>query len=223
MAKRTPPPEPVEEATPSLRLKRLEIVRFHVPVEGITPLVMHAWSQKAKDEMMSKGGPAKPKKQRPQRDPEADYQAARYLLEQPRSDGWTDGVPAVAFKAAITGAARAFDGVTMTALKQFIYVVGEAPRMLVPIQGKPEIREDMVRVGSGLNTSADIRWRPQYWPWRVDLIVQWPGHLFDVESMVSLIDAAGMGGVGEWRPTAPKSTTGHLGMFQVVAGEVEKA
>lgn len=221
MAKRIT--QDVEQPTASIQLKRLNRVRFHVPVEGITPLMTHKWSEKAIKEMLDKGGPAKPKRNRDQRDPTGDFEAARYLLGQPRKDGYTDGVPAVAFKAAIVAAARAFDGVTMTALKQFVYVHGEPPEMLVAIQGKPEMDVRPVRVGSGLNKTADIRSRPMYWPWRCDLTVEWPEHMFDVNSMVALVDAAGMGGICEWRPTSPQSLTGSLGQFQVVAEEVKQA
>lgn len=230
MAKRTPsrlpakPSRRAEKAQPAeeeadlsqpIRLKRLERVRFRVPIIGETPLILHQWSEKAKREMMEKGGPAQPKKQRDKRDPDADYKAARYFLDEPRSDGLTDGVMAVAFKAAIVQAARAFENVTMTQLKQFIYVHGEAPRMLVPIIGKPVMREDMVRVGKGLNKTADIRWRPEYWPWSVDLELEWPSTVFDIESILTLLDAAGIGGIGEWRPTAPNSMTGIYGKFRV--------
>ena len=31
----------------------------------------------------------------------------------------------------------------------------------------------------------------------------------------ALVDAAGIGGVGEWRPTSPKSATGSYGTFRV--------
>lgn len=204
-----------EQGLPQIKLRRLETMRFTIPVVGVTPLIIHQWSEKAKREMLEKGGPAAPRKQKEKRDPEADYQSARYLLDQPREDGLTDGITAVSFKAAIVQAARAFDGVTMTALKQFIYVEGEPPKMLIPIIGKPQMREDMVRVGKGLNKTADLRWRPEYWPWKVNLVVRWPAAVIDIDSVVSLIDAAGQGGVGEWRPTAPQSMTGIYGQFRI--------
>lgn len=227
MAKRTASktpenPETPDEGLPQIKLRKLDVVKFTVKLTGITPLIIHRWSEKAKREMMEQGGPAKPKRQREKRDPDADYNSARYLLEQPRKDGLTDGIPAVSFKAAIVQAARAFEGVTMTALKQFIYVEGEPPQMLVPIEGKPQIREDMVRVGKGLNKTADLRWRPEYWPWSVSLIVRWPSAVFDLDSIVSLLDAAGQGGVGEWRPTAPQSMTGIYGQFAIDASDIRK-
>jgi len=213
---------PAPESVAQVKLQRLEMLHFTFHLEGVTPLIIHQWSEKAKREMMEKGGPAKAKRIKPQRDPDADFNEARYLLNQPREDAHTDGIPAVAFKAAIVQAARAFEGVTMTALKQFIYVEGEPPEMLVPIIGKPQRREDMVRVGKGLNKTADLRWRPEYWPWAVNLVVRWPSAMFEKESILTLLDAAGQGGVGEWRPTAPQSMTGIFGQFRVVEGELRR-
>jgi hypothetical protein len=217
MAKVTAPSSPAEgeESVAPLRLQRLEMLRFTIPVVGVTPLITHKWSEKSKQMMLDKGGSAQAKTIRPKRDPEQTYQDARYRLEEPRTDGLTDGVPAVAFKAAIASAARAFTGVTMQNLKQFVYVEGEPPDMLVPIVGKPQMREDTVRVGSGQNKAADITWRPMFWPWSAELTIRWPSAVLDLESMVSLVEAAGLGGVGEWRPTSPKALTGTYGQFRI--------
>ena len=43
--------------------------------------------------------------------------------------------------------------------------------------------------------------------------------MIDEASVIALVDAAGMGGVGEWRPSAPKSATGSYGQFRVASGE----
>jgi hypothetical protein len=180
-------------------------------VEGVTPLIVHNWSRKAKQEMLDKQmGKAKPKKD--PKDPTADYNDSRYRLDNKR-----DGFPAVAFKSAIVGAARLFEGITMTALRGSIFVYGEGPELLVPIVGKPEMREDMVRIGSG---TADIRYRAAYYPWSAKLKIRWVESAFTVEQMLALVNAAGIGGVGEWRPS--KSAGGQYGMFTVTDGNVTK-
>lgn len=188
----------------ALTLQRIETRIIQIPIEGITPLIVHAWSEKARA-MMANSETVKRKKE--PRDPEGDYQAARYLLEDGR-----DGFPAVGFKAAIVGAARLFEGVTMTALKQWVFVQGLGAQQLVPIDGEISRREDMVRVGQGV---ADIRWRPQFWPWRATLAVEFVANAITPSSILNLVDAAGIGGVGEWRPSAPKGMTGTYGRFAV--------
>ncbi len=201
-----------QETTPesALKLERIGVRRIEVPIQGVTPLIAHAWSEKARAMLLAPSG--QPRKKKEARDPDGDFNAARYILPGDR-----DGFPAVAFKAAMVGAARLFDGVTMTALKQWLFVNGEGPQQLVPIEGVRSRREDMVRVGMG---SADIRWRPQYDDWSATLLIDFVATAIAPESVLALVDAAGIGGVGEWRPSSPKGATGSYGRFRVadVAG-----
>jgi len=104
----------------------------------------------------------------------------------------------------------------MTVAKIAIRVIGEGPEQLVAIEGEPHMREDMVRLENGV---ADIRYRAGYWPWSAILKIVYNSNILTLESLVNLVNAAGMGGVGEWRPAAPKSATGTYGTF-AVAGEV---
>jgi hypothetical protein len=114
--------------TPEATIVRVKRETALFPIVGTTPLITHAWSEKAKQEMRDKQtGKAKPKKDA--KDPEADFQASKYRLPDGR-----EAFPAVAFKAAIVNAARLFEGITMTELRQTVYVHGEGPNLLVPIQ-----------------------------------------------------------------------------------------
>ena len=196
-------------ASTALTIQPIQISRIKVEVVGRTPLIVHNWDEKAKEEMRSKGDPNVTPTKRGKRDPEAAYNASRYHLP----DG-SDGFPAVAFKAAIADAFRFFEGsgIKKVNLKQSIFVRGEGPQQYIPIIGEPEMREDMVRVGMG---TTDLRWRAQYWPWSVVLDIEYMPSMIGAEALVNLINAAGYGGVGEWRPSAPKSATGSYGMFEV--------
>ena len=197
----------VQDATTkaTLRLERIQTSRLEVPIVGIAPLIMHAWSEKARNQMMQT---ETVRKKREPRDPDGDFEAGRYRFPDGR-----DGVPAVSFKAAMVAAARFFDGATMTALKQYLFVLGEGPQQLVPLTfDSVSRREDMVRVGNGV---ADIRWRPQYDNWSAVLYVDFVSSAITPSSVLALVDAAGIGGVGEWRPSAPKGATGSYGRFRV--------
>jgi len=196
------------QAISLIPIKRLTIM---VPVEGLTPLITHRFSEKAKRQMLEDQVKTKTKTKRPPQDPEAEYMAARYIMDDER-----DGFPAVGFKAAIVGAARLFDGISMTALKQGIYVGGEGSEQLIAINATPRMREDVCRVGMG---TANLRYRPEYSPWSALLPVTFVPSMIDESSVIALVDAAGMGGVGEWRPSAPKSATGSYGQFRVASGE----
>jgi hypothetical protein len=197
------------EAEPTIRLRRLERTVFEIPVRGTAPLIANRWSEKAKQMMLDAQQSAARTKKDP-KDPVANFEAARYRLVDGR-----DGIPATAFKAAICDAGRFFDGITMTDLKRMIYVDGEVAgqEKLVPLTyGDVIMREDTPRNANGV---ADLRYRPQYWPWSATLRISTVKGQFDDESLYALVDAAGLGGVGEWRPSAPKSKTGTFGTFEV--------
>mgnify|MGYP003144557230 CR=1 FL=1 len=178
-------------------IDRIASETIKVPIVGTAPLIVHRFSEKAKQMMLDNmTGKKSPKKSK---DPKAEYEAAAYRFEDGRY-----GFPAIAFKLATVSAARFYprNSVTMTALKQFLFVhgeIGDQGDMLVPILGDgPRMRESVVRVARG---GADLRYRPEFVNWSVELIVTYVSSALTRGSILSLIDAAGMGvGIGEWRP-----------------------
>jgi hypothetical protein len=157
--------------------------------------------------MRDKQTGAKAQPLREAKDPAAEAEASLYRLADGRP-----GMPATAFKAASVGAARLYDGVTMASLKAALFVNGEGEDQLVPIVGEATMREDTPRNSGG---TADLRYRYAFWPWSALLVVTFIPALIDVESVINLIDAGGNGGVGDWRPSAPKSLTGTFGRYEV--------
>lgn len=191
----------------AINLSRIERETVSVIVQGTAPLIVHRFDEKAK-QMMLEAQQTKTRAKKEAKDPIACFEASRYRLEDGR-----DGFPAVGFKAAIVGAARTFDGISMVQVKQLIRVRGEGSQQLVPlIAPEPIMREDVVRVGMG---TADLRYRAQFWPWSVELLVDYIPSQISVESIVALVDAGGIGGVGEWRPSSPKGATGSYGTWEV--------
>jgi len=196
----------------AINLRRLDRITAVIPIVGVTPLIVNRWSQKARDMMLEKQQTAaRPKKDA--KDPESLYEGSKYRLLDGR-----DGFPATAFKAAIVHAARLFSGITQVQVKQTVLVTGDGiddrGDQLVPITfGSVLMREDTPRNANGI---ADLRYRAQYNDWSGVLHVQTIGGQFDELSLLALVDAAGIGGVGEWRPTSPKSATGTFGTFKVV-------
>jgi hypothetical protein len=115
------------------------------------------------------------------------------------------------------GACRLFDGLPMTQAKLAIFVEGEQNakgETLVRIEGEPQMREDMVRLETGV---ADIRHRGWFPTWRAVLTITANTNILSRAKLYNLVNAAGMGGVGEWRPSAPKSASGSYGRFRVAA------
>lgn len=185
-----------------IEIQKIEAETMIVPIRGTSPLIVHNFSEKSKRQMLdSQQGKKKVKEIR---DPQAEYEAAFYRIH---NDGGPDsyGFPVTAFKAATTGAARFYDkSVTMTSLRQFMFMHGELtkadPQQLVRIEGEPRMREDVVRLG-GPSRSADLRYRPEFTDWSTSLKVTYVKSALSRDSVLSLIDAGGLGiGVGEWRP-----------------------
>jgi len=176
-------------------IDRIAAETLSVPIVGTAPLLVHKFSEKAKrqmlDNMQGKKSPKQPK------DPRAEYEAAFYRMK----DGGY-GFPAIAFKAATVSASRFYGkSVTMTSLRQFVFINGEPGedgQQMVPIVGEAQMREDVVRVGMG---GTDLRYRPQFLEWSTTLLVTYVTSALTRDSLLSLIDAGGLGvGVGEWRP-----------------------
>lgn len=195
-----------QQESADIQIDQIAAETLRVPIIGTTPLIVHRFSEKAKKKMLDDMQGKKTPKQA--KDPQAEYDAAFYRL----TNG-DYGLPAIAFKLATVGAARFYGkNVTMTALKQFLFFqgeVGEDGRALVRIEGEPRMREDVVTVGRG---GTDLRYRPEFLEWRTVLEVTYVKSALTRNSVISLIDAGGMGvGVGEWRP----EKDGDFGTYRV--------
>lgn len=198
-----------------VEISQIESETLLVPLIGTMPLIVHNFSEKAKRTMLDNmQGRKAPKTIR---DPQAEYEASLYRLK----DGY--GFPVTAFKAATIGAARFYgNDVKMTELRQFIFMHGEVtdddPQALVPIHGEPRMREDYVRLSM---SSTDLRYRGEFPEWSTELRVTYVRSSLSRNALLSLIDAGGLGGVGEWRP-AGKKTSGEFGTYKIdVTREIE--
>lgn len=175
---------------------------------GDTPLITHAWSEKARRDMLSKQTKAVKEKGKETRDPEGDYRNSLYEMG-PDSYGF----PVTGFKAAILSMAHKDKGLARSEAMKNLFIDADMVRVrpalagaicdmpLVRIWGSdPEMREDMVRVGSGLNKTANLSYRAQFTHWAVNLHLRFSESAIPQGHLVSLIRAAGASiGVGEWR------------------------
>lgn len=202
--------------TQDIEARPISIVRLHrktvlVPIIGITPLIVHRFDEKARKIMldnMQRSEKAQVRAKKDPKDPKAEYEASRYRM----ADG-SDGFPATAFKTAMVDSARFFGKeVTMVQLRQVLFVQGTGPDQLVRITGDISMREDAVKVGMG---GTDLRYRAMFSDWSATLEIHFLESQIDLSSVVNLIDAAGNGGVGEWRPSSPKGKSGTYGQFAV--------
>jgi len=194
----------------SITIPQLETVTVHVPIVGLSPLIQHAWAPKSIAAILKGMGPKSDiTTKREPKNPKAEFEAAKYLLE----DG-SPGHPCVAFKAATVNACSLYGkDVTKVSMKTALFFHGEGPQMLVPLEfDECVMREDTPRVGMG---SIDLRYRPAYHGWKCVLKIDFMPHVINLNSVLAIINAGGLGGVGEWRPSSPKSNSGVYGRYQI--------
>jgi hypothetical protein len=197
-------------------LPKLNIERARITLVGDSGLITHRWSEKAKREMLDKQM-KKAKSKKGAKDPERDFFESLYwLTEKPVDPSMDDvqkatfGFPAVAFKSAAVDACSHVDGVTKVEARGAFHIDGE----FVTIEGTPDMREDMVKIGMG---TSDLRYRGEFRKWRCSFVVRYNANVLSLEQIVNLFNTAGFAiGVGEWRP----AKDGSNGMFHV-AGEGE--
>ena len=186
-----------------IELPKLNIQQLQVTLIGDAPLICHAWSVKAKKQMLDKQM-KRAKTAKEAKDPEQDFKDSLYPYP-----GGGYGFPVVAFKAAAVDACSHVEGVTKVEARGAFHINGE----LAKIEGMPTPREDMVRVGMG---TADIRYRGEFKEWRTTLTIRFNANVLSAEQIVNLFNTAGFAiGVGEWRP----QRDGSYGLFHVETGD----
>lgn len=185
-------------AAQKIELPALSIQTITLMLVGDSPLIVHAWSEKAKRQMLDKQM-KKASKGKEAKDPEADYEACFY-----RTPTGAYGFPAIGVKSAMVGACRFVD-MKMTEARGAFHIDGE----MLTVIGNPRPREDMVRIGMGV---ADIRYRPEFPEWRVPVSIKFNSAVTSAEQIANLLNVAGFAiGIGEWRP----ERNGSYGRFHV--------
>jgi len=203
-SKKTTPKKPA--STDTIQLTRIVDAIIDIPIVGLTAVIPHRWSEKARAMMPGHPSGDQVKEKKGKHDPQAEAEACLYKLDKSLA------LPATAFKAAITGACRFFDAPTMVEAKQLLFVEGNGAEQLIPITGTKELREDLPRNANG---NPDLRYRYYINDWKTRLRVRYVPARISRESVIALVDAAGRGGIGDWRPSSPKSYTGTYGTFRV--------
>jgi hypothetical protein len=202
MAKKTT--TKTESADTQVKLAPIQKRRVTMRIAGTSPLIQHAWGEKAKQMMRDKHA-GKKTRTRDVREPQAEGEAAAYRTEEGKY-----GLPAMAVKSAMITAAHKDIGVEKTLVKKSVFIECEDRNGVLEMDcDEPEIREDTVRVGSG---STDLRYRPYYYRWALNVSFIIDTGWIQVADLCNLVDRAGFGvGVGEWRP----EKGGEYGRFEL--------
>ena len=188
---------------------------------GKSPFMQQRFSEKARKQVQMShidGKASKSKKKREPRDFKKEWEGCMYKLE----DG-SFGIPAASFRNAAIESCRVAD-FKMTIAKRSIWVehdgydhINGTP--LVKLNGNPEPFSDKcilpVRNSTGV---MDLRARPVWKKWHIDLRVKWDLDQFTTSDIVNLFNRAGLqNGVGEGRMASRMSNGQGYGVFKVEA------
>jgi hypothetical protein len=228
--------KPVEKIIVIPAIKR---ATMRIDIKFLTPLITHAWDPKIIQEMIDKrikGGVSanSRKTHREPKNPEDDFYAGLYWVSEypgklpldqiPAAiENGRFGVPAQALKNAIVSAGALVDGVHMTYLRKVLHIEeldlleikGPPPTKRTDrtlLGARPVMRTDMVRLGSGLSKVPDVRHRPMFEQWSMEVPITFLKDRIGPAELVNLINLAGYAvGIGDWRPEC----NGVFGRFEV--------
>jgi hypothetical protein len=225
-AKTTPRPDKVEVSEIEKEIISITLVGI-----GAKQMIVQNFHEKGiyqmeEDRRMNEEQKREKKKAgRPPVIPEERWQLARILDEKGR-----DCFEARWVKAALVTASKYPDvGIKSTQLRGAIFVLGD----LLPISftgrkstkdfigkirgmgvNRPVMRRDLTRVGNFPNKKPDLRYRPGYDNWSLDIMIEYEPQLITLAGLHHLLRRAGSSvGLGEWRPE--KSPAGIYGRFDI--------
>ena len=186
---------------PKISVEVPKIIKAEIVVTliGDSPLICHNWSERSKRAMLDKHM-KKARTGKLAKDPEQDFKDCLYNHPE---GGY--GFPSIAFKKSAVDAATFIEGAKKTEMRGAFHIEDE----YVKLEGTPNIREDMTRVGNGV---ADIRHRAEFKLWKVKLHIVYNKTTISAEQIVNLFNNAGFSiGIGDWRP----QKNGPYGRFHV--------
>lgn len=217
-----------------IKINRPQITKANITIVGETPLIVHAWGEKAKKEMLDAQQKRKvDKKAKEIRDPFAEFMDALYWItpkpeektpeafEKAVMEGAKFGFPITAIKqAALSACYRAGIIPNQMGMKCTFYLNAQeglnpgtgSELAVIDTDEPPVFREDMVKIG-GMTKVADLRYRPAFTNWKIRLTISLiEVGTFNMESIINAIDMGGfMNGIGEWR----MERDGEFGRFHV--------
>lgn len=213
-----------------LMSKKAIFNHFAVWLIGDTPLITHAWSEKAKREMLQKQVKSV-KAGKEARDPQQDFISSLYEMGKDAAGKDIYGFPAMGVKNCILSSAHKDKGIARSAVLSALSVDADMVRVRPALAGavcdmpllriyggEPEMREDMVKIGAGLNKTANLAYRGQFTVWALKLTGKYNSAVLTGEQLAFLIMEAGTAyGLGEWR----NEKKGMFGAFHLASAQEE--
>ena len=181
-------------STEVITIKPVEKVTAEITIVGESPLIVHAWSEKAKKEILDAQQGKKKGKKSDRRNPVEDFIRAV-------AEGARFGFPAVAIKKAAVSAAyrQGYTKDKVSANGTFwLNGIDDPEFVVIESDEPPTMREDMVKIGMG---TADLRYRAEFKHWKARCMVSYiKDGILSIENIINMINLGGFCcGLGEWR------------------------
>lgn len=210
------------QKTKELQIKppNLQIIEFCL--RGTAPLVTNRFANKAQImETQSQGQKGKKGKAKEAKDFDACFKNAMHRSPE----GWC-GVHAGGFRSALISACRLV-GFKMTLAKLSLFVLQDGldqdglPIIRINSPKPPKMVTHHVRNDSGV---IDIRARPMWEEWSVNLRVRYDADQFEDREIANLLQRVGAQvGIGEGRPDSKDSAGMGWGTFEITEEGYERA
>lgn len=195
-----------KESIEQIRIKPIEFARVKIIVIGDSVMVQHRIGASAIDKLEDSTREKKVKTKRQPRNIQQEYDEATYFY--PDGKPGTIGCPAMWFKQTMVNACSFIEGVAKVTARAAFFIEGD----IIKVNGERKMRTDVVRLG-GIGKTAQTRYRPEVFPWWVELTIRYRPDLIAVSDLSNLLNQAGFSvGVGEDRP---QKRGGQWGLFHV--------
>lgn len=211
-----------QKKTEAIEIKAPNIQVLEFRVTGTAPLMQQRmWKKGELMANMALGSTTKSKKKREPRDYDRDCEQSLHKS----TDGWI-GVPAAAFRNACIDVCRMVN-FKMTHARMSIFIEADG---LDADDGQPLVKLDVGKyercdmATRNDNGSVDVRSRPMWRKWGLNLRVRYDADQFTASDVANLVERAGLQvGIGEGRPFSKKSNGMGYGTFTVTTKKSKAA
>lgn len=188
-------------------IEAIETRRVVIKVVGTSPLIMHRFSFKARQELLNPS----PKKNASERattlkhNPLEEYRECFYRNRNAKSPALFH-LPKGTVHGALASAALDIPGATRASIERLTQVIGH-----IDLFGVPKLFMSMVR-SSDIAKTPDVRTRPIFERWACKVEIEYKTNPLTDNQVLNLLSAAGfLIGIGDWR----RQKGGEYGAFRV--------
>jgi len=192
-----------------LEIEAIRMGRITCHIIGQTPMLMHRFSQKAREQLLFPKGRANAAERADnlKHDPLTEYRETIYM-NRDKSRPAAVHLPSGMFTKALASAALDMPGASKAQILRLVSIASTQ----IDMYGVPQMSMEMIR-SSDMAKTPDVRTRAIFREWACKIEIEYVATLLGAKQIVNLLAAAGMiVGIGDWRP----QKGGSFGKFSIV-------